>query len=270
MVSWKLAALMKLSLDSDAFVMPSSSVRARAGLPLRALPGSLPSASAVSLASFHSVLSMSSPAWIRRAARLGDDDLLPHRRVGDLEAAAIDDFARQERRVAVVFDLHLPQHLRQDDLDVLVVDRHALAAVDVLHFRQQVRVKRLFALDAEDVVRDDAAADERVAGLDRVAGVDEHVRALRHVVLTLHARLVLDDDRDLALAAALLDLDDAADLAEDRRLLRLAGLEELGDAGQTTGDVHRAGRLPAADGPACKPAGILSPSLTSIRARAGR
>jgi hypothetical protein len=36
------------------------------------------------------------------------------------------------------------------------------------------------------------------------------------------------------------DLDLAVDLGHDRRILRLAGLEDLGDAGQTAGDVLRA------------------------------
>src|SRR5262249_47169463 len=48
------------------------------------------------------------------------------------EDELVDDAARQQRRVAHRLDLHLAEHLRHGDLDVLVVDVHALAAVDRL------------------------------------------------------------------------------------------------------------------------------------------
>ena len=55
---------------------------------------------------------------------------------------------------------------------MLVIDLHALRPVHVLHFIEQIGVKGFLALDAQDVVRDDRAADQRVAGLDIVAGVN--------------------------------------------------------------------------------------------------
>jgi hypothetical protein len=42
-------------------------------------------------------------------------------------------------------DLHLAHHLPEDDLDVLVVDRDALRAIDVLDLAQQVVLHRLLA-----------------------------------------------------------------------------------------------------------------------------
>ena len=45
--------------------------------------------------------------------------------------------------VAGLGDLHLAQHLADDDLDVLVVDFHALEAVNFLHFVDQVLLERL-------------------------------------------------------------------------------------------------------------------------------
>ena len=97
-----------------------------------------------------------------RAAGLGDLDALS--RSASLpcaEAELVDHFARQELGVAGIFDLHLAEHLVEDDLNVLVVDLHALRTIDVLHFGQQVLIERFFALDAEDVVRNERAADER-------------------------------------------------------------------------------------------------------------
>ena len=106
------------------------------------------------------------------------------------EAELVDDGAGQEVGVARVVDLHLAQHLREDDLDVLVVDRHALAAVDVLDLAQQVVLQRLLARDAQDVVRDERPVDERLAGAHVVARVDAQVLALRDEVLAARCPLL--------------------------------------------------------------------------------
>ncbi len=47
--------------------------------------------------------------------------------------------------VAGVCHLHLAEHLRDDDLDVLVVDVHALRAVDRLHLADEVLLHLVFA-----------------------------------------------------------------------------------------------------------------------------
>ena len=83
----------------------------------------------------------------------------------------------------VVLDLHLAEHLGDDDLDVLVVDVHALRAVDGLHLADQVVLHGLGAADPQDVVRHQRAVDERVAGLDVVAGVDAEDARRRDQVL---------------------------------------------------------------------------------------
>ena len=59
----------------------------------------------------------------------------------------------------------------------------------------------------QDVVRDQRAFDQRVAGLDVVAGVDQQVLVVRHVVLRLHAGLAADDDGHLAAALVGPELD---------------------------------------------------------------
>ena len=56
-------------------------------------------------------------------------------------------------------------------------------------------------------------------------------------MLLFAARLVADNDRPLAAALLPLDLDPTADLGHDRRILRLASLEDLGHARQATGDI---------------------------------
>ena len=53
--------------------------------------------------------------------------------------------------------------------------------------------------------------------------------SLRTMIVSLAARLLAEE------------LDRAVDLGDDRRILRLAGFEDFRDAGQTAGDVLRAG-----------------------------
>ena len=52
-----------------------------------------------------------------------------------------------------------------------------------------------------------------------------------------------DDDGHLAATLVGAEFDRAGNFGKHRRILRLAGLEDFRDAGQTAGDVHRAGRF---------------------------
>ena len=97
-----------------------------------------------------------------------------------------------------ILDFHLAQHAGDDDLDVLVVDLHALAAIDALDFVQQVLLHGFFAGDAQDVVRHQRSVDQRLAGFDDVAGVDEEALAVRHQVFAFDAAFAADDDRSFA------------------------------------------------------------------------
>ena len=134
-VSWKLAAEMKLSVSSDGL---GDAEQHRLGF------GGL-------------------------AALLHDAIVLV------LEGEPVDLVAPEERRVARIGDLHLAQHLADDDLDVLVVDLHALEAVNFLHFVDQVLLQRLRPEDIEDVVRRHRAFGELLALVHDVALVDDDV-----------------------------------------------------------------------------------------------
>ena len=94
-----------------------------------------------------------------RERRLGDAE---QQRLGDrrlrrpsledalvllLEAPLLDLLADQELGVADLLDADAAQHLPHDDLDVLVVDAHALEAVDLLDLVDQVLRERLLAED---------------------------------------------------------------------------------------------------------------------------
>ena len=86
-----------------------------------------------------------------------------------LELELVDLFAPEERRVARFGDAHLAQHLAHDDLDVLVVDRHTLQAINFLHFVDQVLLQFLRAADVENFVRNNRAFGQLLAFLHEVA-----------------------------------------------------------------------------------------------------
>ena len=79
----------------------------------------------------------------------------------------VDLLALDQVGLAGIVDLDLLQHLANDHLDVLVVDRHALQPVDLLDLVDEVGGELLDALDRQDVVRRRIAVDDVVALLDR-------------------------------------------------------------------------------------------------------
>ena len=74
---------------------------------------------------------------------------------------ALDLLAGDVVGVARVLDQHAAQHLANDHLDVLVVDLHALQAVDVLHLVDDVARQLLDAQQAQDVLRIGRAVDDQ-------------------------------------------------------------------------------------------------------------
>ena len=112
-----------------------------------------------------------------------------------LELELVDLFAPEERGVARLGDAHLAQHLADDDLDVLVVDRHALQAINFLHFVDQMLLQFLRSADVENFVRIDRAFGQLLALLHEVALEDDDVLADRDEMFLFHAGLrVLDED----------------------------------------------------------------------------
>jgi hypothetical protein len=105
-------------------------------------------------------------------------------------ARAVHLLATQERGVAGLDDLHLAQHLADDHLDVLVVDLHALQAVDVLDLANEVVRERLDALQPQDVVRVRLAVRDDFAALDVLALEHRQVAPLRNQFFVLLALLV--------------------------------------------------------------------------------
>ena len=88
------------------------------------------------------------------------------------EVELVHHAAGQKIRVARVLNAHLSQHAGHDDLDVLVVDLDALAAVHVLNFAGEILLHGLFAGNAQDIVRHERPINQRIAGTHDIARVD--------------------------------------------------------------------------------------------------
>src|SRR5690606_958899 len=176
------------------------------------------------------------PRHGRLAAGLADPG------VGLFQFQRIHQLAGQQVGVARILDLHLAEHLADDDLDVLVVDLHALHPVDPLDLLQQVKLHAPRALDLEDVVGVGGALGQLVAGHDPLAVLHPHPGAEGHRVRGHGA--VVAGDADLPAALLGDDADHALVLGDDRLALGLAGLEQLLHPRQALGDVlggHAAG-----------------------------
>ena len=147
-----------------------------------------------------------------RTAALGHDAA-----VLVLEAAALGELAQEEVGVAGLDDRHAPQHLPHDDLDVLVVDRHTLLAVDP-HLVDEVLLGGTRAEDAQHLLGVDRALDQLVADLDVVTVTDEQARALADRVGVLLGAVV-GREQDATGLVGVLDLDAAGGLGDQGHTL---------------------------------------------------
>src|SRR5712671_1567912 len=157
-----------------------------------------------------------------------------------VELGAVDLLAGEEGRLAGIVDLYLLQHLAHDDFDVLVINAHALQSVDLLDLVDQVARELLDPKDAQDVVRYAVAVQHQVALQDVITLLHADVFALGDQVLDRLAGALVRHHDDAPLGLVILaEFDAAFALADNREILRLARLEQLGDTGQTAGDVAR-------------------------------
>ena len=100
----------------------------------------------------------------------------------------------EELRLARLHDANLLQHLLDDHADVLVVDLHALQAVNLLHFVQQILLHCARSLDPQNVVRIDRTFRQTITGAHAVALVHAQVLAGGHFVHLCFRRVVRSSD----------------------------------------------------------------------------
>ncbi|MPL99057.1 hypothetical protein SDC9_45272 [bioreactor metagenome] len=151
------------------------------------------------------------------------------------------EVAGHEGSVSLLGDLD-PVHRRhfpQDDLDVLVVDGHALGSVDFLDLVHEGPLDRLDPLHLEHLLGVHVALGDLVALPDLIPFLDQKVLADGDVVGSLFLALAVSGgDDDLPLAFHDPDFTDpAVHAGQVGNLLGPADFKELFDPGETLGDV---------------------------------
>ena len=96
-----------------------------------------------------------------------------HPLVDSVESPSIRQLIGKQFRVANALDPVPPEHLPDDRLDVLIVDRNPLVAVDGLHLLHEVALRRLHPFDTEDVMRVFHAARQLLSGGHDVTGTHQ-------------------------------------------------------------------------------------------------
>ena len=119
---------------------------------------------------------------------------------------------------------------------MLVVDLHTLHAVDVLDFVDDVLLNGCRSHDVEDVSGGDGAVGEGHARADDVVLLHEELLGKGHEIFLDLSELGCDGDFAVA-SLNLAEADLAVDFGDDCGVGGVAGLEELGDTGETAGDV---------------------------------
>src|ERR671911_2029216 len=169
--------------------------------------------------------------------------LLLDTRVLGQDSKAVGDLLGEQLRVAGVVHDHLAQHLAYDDLDVLVVDVHALGTIDLLYLIDQVALGLGAAAAVAEVVLQDGVRVDRPF---RDRGVRPDLGALHELgpeelaldrVRPLLAIGRGDNDLDLPVGVCFLQGDDTVDLGEGGLGFGMTGLEELDDPGEARCDV---------------------------------
>ncbi len=130
---------------------------------------------------------------------------------------------------------------------MLVVDRHALLAVDLLDLFDQVLLGLAHTLDLEQFLRVAWALDDGVAGSDFLA-VDDFEAGLAQDEVDLFGSVVGHHGQLAAPTLVVADTHDARGPRQRRLALRGARLEQLHDAGQACGEVL-AGDATGVEGP---------------------
>src|SRR5450755_4759968 len=158
------------------------------------------------------------------------------------QTTAIHLFAAKQGRIAGSEYFDFTQHLPHDDFDVLVVDLHALQTIDVLDFANQVVRQRLDALQTQYVVRIGLAVGDDFTLFHLFAFEYVQMPPLGDQLFVLVGGLVGDDQAPLALGL-LAEADRTAAFGQNRGILGLAGLEQIGNPRQTAGDIASLRRL---------------------------
>ena len=127
---------------------------------------------------------------------------------------------------------------------MLVVNVNILRTVDVLNLGNQIPLKCLFALDAQNIVRHQRPVRQRVASFGYISGMNIQMPVPRDMVFFFHSTFTANNNRHLTLAFIASQLNTAANFRHSSRVFGLAGLKNLRNPGQASGNVLRSAGRP--------------------------
>ena len=146
----------------------------------------------------------------------------------------------EEVGIATVHNYYFAHHLAHNHLKVLVVDLHALQAVNLLNFIHQVLLHRRRTLNGQNVCGRDGSVAQGRTCTHEVVLLHQNLLAQVDEVATLLASTALDHD----FTVATLDFsvrNRTVNLCYYRRIRWITGLKELGHTRKSARDVTRFG-----------------------------
>ena len=152
------------------------------------------------------------------------------------ERRHLDHVTGHERRASRLDDRHALEHLTDDDLDVLVVDRHTLRSVHRLDLVDEVLLHVARSHDPQDLLRVLDTGGQLRAGLDVLAFFHLELDLLGHRVLDRFGSVVRSHD-DLASLLGVLDGHRSGGLADRGQPLGVRASNNSVTQGQTVRDV---------------------------------
>ena len=120
---------------------------------------------------------------------------------------------------------------------MLVVDLHTLQTVNFLNLIHDVLLYLHGTLDVQDVGRGERTFGKRRTGFHVVVLLCQNLLGCGDEILFLFTRLGGDVHATVTTFELLLEGDHTVDFGYDSRIGGITGLEELGDARQTAGDI---------------------------------
>ena len=121
---------------------------------------------------------------------------------------------------------------------MLVVYFHTLQAIDILDFFHQIIIQCFHTEQTENVMRVRLANDNGFTFFYPLTFEDDHMTPLGNQFLVM-LTIILRDNQALLALGVLAKADNAGNFRQDGGFFRLACLEQIGNPGQTTGDVSR-------------------------------
>ena len=144
--------------------------------------------------------------------------------------------ARKEVSVTGLSHINAAKHLANDEFDVLIVDRHTLVAVHLLHLFDEVLLRLANTLDVEKFLGVLRTFNDGVTSFNFLAVNDFQVCTKRDGLDLLGA--IISDDHNHATTVFFHDAHDARVASQQRGTLGGASFEEFYDARKSVGDVR--------------------------------